>query len=92
MVTSEHLLKGSVMRIATTVLVMRIATTVLVMIIAVTSIVITFALIGAVVGAIVALLLQTDLIPAALIGALGGFCSGLAFLLNAGLNGEEKGL
>ena len=72
------------MRIATTVLVMRIVT-VLVMIIAVTSIVITFALIGAV----VALLLQTDLIPVILIGALGGSYVGLAFLLNAGLNGKR---
>lgn len=79
------------MRIATTVLVMRIVT-VLVMIIAVTSIVITFALIGAVVGVLIALTLSVNPIPAALIGALGGFCSGLAFLLNAGLNGEEKGL
>ena len=76
------------MRIATTVLVMRIVT-VLVMIIAVTSIVITFALIGAVVGAIVALLLQTDLIPVILIGVLGGSYVGLAFLLNAGLNGKR---
>ena len=82
MVTSEHLLKGSVMRIATTVLVM---------IIAVTSIVITFALIGAVVGAIVAFLLQTDLIPVILIGVLGGGLASSAFLLNAGLNGR-KGL
>ena len=70
---------------------MRIATTVLVMIIAVTSIVITFALIGAVVGAIVALLLQTDLIPVILIGVLGGGLASSAFLLNAGLNGK-KGL
>lgn len=70
---------------------MRIATTVLVMIIAVTSIVITFALIGAVVGAIVALLLQTDLIPVILIGVLGGGLASSAFLLNAGLNGG-KGL
>lgn len=70
---------------------MRIATTVLVMIIAVTSIVITFALIGAVVGAIVAFLLQTDLIPVILIGVLGGGLASSAFLLNAGLNGR-KGL
>lgn len=71
---------------------MRIATTVLVMIIAVTSIVITFALIGAVVGAIVALLLQTDLIPVILIGVLGGGFTSFMFLLNAGMNGGGKGL
>ena len=70
---------------------MRRIITALIMIVAIVSVVITFALIGAVVGAIVALLLQTDLIPVILIGALGGFCSGLAFLLNAKENGG-KGL
>ena len=60
--------------------------------VAVMTIVITPALIGAVVGVLIALALSVNPIPAALIGALGGFCSGLAFLLNAGLNGGEKGL
>ena len=63
-----------------------------VIVVAVMTIVITPALIGAVVGVLIALALSTNTLPAALIGALGGFCSGLAFLLNAGLNGEEKGL
>jgi ABC-type multidrug transport system permease subunit len=63
-----------------------------VIVVAIMTIVITPALIGAVVGVLIALTLSVNPIPAALIGALGGFCSGLAFLLNAGLNGEEKGL
>jgi len=65
--------------------------TALIVVIAIASIIIAFALIGAVVGAIVALLLQTDLIPVILIGVLGGGLASSAFLLNAGLNGK-KGL
>lgn len=62
-----------------------------VIVVAVMTIVITPALIGAVVGVLIALILSVNPIPAALIGALGGFCSGLAFLLNAKENGG-KGL
>jgi hypothetical protein len=53
----------------------------LIMIVAIATIIIIPVLAGALVGAIVALLLQTDLIPAALIGALGGGFTGYAFLL-----------
>ena len=67
---------------------MRIVTA-LVMIIAVTLIVITFALIGAVVGMLISFMFAIDVTPTALIGALGGSYVGLAFLLNAGLNGKR---
>ena len=54
----------------------------LIMIVAIATIIIIIpALAGALVGAIVALLLQTDLIPAILIGSLGGGFTGYAFLL-----------
>ena len=55
--------------------------TALIMIVAITTIIIIPALAGALVGAIIALLLQTDLIPAILIGSLGGGFTGYAFLL-----------
>lgn len=51
------------------------------MIITVIVIIIIPALAGVLVGAIIALLLQTDLIPAILIGSLGGGFTGYAFLL-----------
>ena len=46
---------------------------------------------GAVVGMLISFMFAIDVTPTALIGALGGFCASLAFLLNAGLNGK-KGL
>ena len=55
--------------------------TALIMIVAITTIIIIPALAGALVGAIIALLLQTDLIPAILIVSLGGGFTGYAFLL-----------
>ena len=55
--------------------------TILVMIVAIATIIIIPALAGALVGAIVALLLQTNLITAMFIGSLGGGFTGYAFLL-----------
>ncbi len=67
--------------------------TVLVMIVAIAMIIIIPALAGAVVGMLISFMFAIDVTPTALIGALGGFCASLAFLLNAGLNGEKgKGL
>ena len=66
--------------------------TILVMIVAIAMIIIP-ALAGAVVGMLISFMFAIDVTPTALIGALGGFCASLAFLLNAGLNGEKgKGL
>lgn len=67
---------------------MRIAT-VFIMIVAIATIIIAPALVGAVVGALASLVLALPTLPTALIGALGGACSGLALLLNAGLNGKK---
>lgn len=69
---------------------MRIAT-VLIMIAAIATIIIAPALVGMVVGILIAFLFAIDVIPTALIGALGGSCVGLMFLLNAKENGG-KGL
>lgn len=67
--------------------------TVLVMIVAIAMIIIIPILAGAVVGMLISFMFAIDVTPTALIGALGGFCASLAFLLNAGLNGEKgKGL
>ncbi len=44
---------------------------------------------GAVVGMLISFMFAIDVTPTALIGALGGFCASLAFLLNAGLNGKK---
>ena len=66
--------------------------TVFIVAIAIATVITIPTLAGAAIGALVSFALAADTLPAALIGALGGFCSGLAFLLNAGLNGEEKGL
>jgi hypothetical protein len=66
--------------------------TAFVMVVALATVITIPTLAGAAIGALVSFALSTNTLPAALIGALGGFCSGLAFLLNAGLNGEEKGL
>ena len=49
------------------------------------------ATIGALLGMLIAFLLDTNVSSAAPVGALGGFCASFAFLLNAGLNGG-KGL
>lgn len=77
------LLKGSAMKIWTA----------LIMIVAVAMVVVVFAAIGAIAGMLIAFLLAADMSSAAPIGALGGFCAGFAFLLNAGLNGgKELGL
>ena len=46
---------------------------------------------GAVVGMLISFMFAIDVTPTALIGALSGACSGLAFLLNAKTNGN-KGL
>ena len=62
---------------------------VLIMIITVIVIIIAPTLAGAVIGMLIAPILSIDVTPAALIGALGGFCASSAFLLNAGLNGEK---
>ena len=48
-------------------------------------------IIGAVVGTLASFVLGAEILPVALIGALSGACSGLAFLLNAKTNGN-KGL
>lgn len=61
----------------------------LIMIVAIATIMIAPAAAGAIIGALIALILNMDVIPVALIGALGGTYSGLAFLLNAGLNGKK---
>lgn len=66
--------------------------TAFVMVVALATVITIPTLAGAAIGALVSFALAADTLPAALIGALGGFCSGLAFLLNAGLNGGEKGL
>ena len=67
--------------------------TALIMIVAIAMIIIIPALAGAVVGMLISFMFAIDVTPTALIGALGGFCASLAFLLNAGLNGEKgKGL
>ena len=64
-----------------------------IMIVAIATIIIAPALVGAGVGALASLALpDTNITSAALIGALSGACSGLAFLLNAGMNGGGKGL
>ena len=82
MVASEILLlKGSAMKIWT----------ILVMIVAIAMIIAIPTLAGAVVGMLISFMFAIDVTPTALIGALGGFCASLAFLLNAGLNGK-KGL
>ncbi len=60
-----------------------------IMVMAIALIFATSALIGAVVGALIAPILTMDVTPTALIGALGGFCASFAFLLNAGLNGGK---
>lgn len=60
------------------------------MIVAIATIIIIPTLAGAVVGMLISFMFAIDVTPTALIGALGGFCASLAFLLNAGLN-EEKG-
>lgn len=75
MVASETSLKKEVK-------IMRIGS-LFIMAVAVMTIVITPALIGTVVGMLIALTLAADTTPAALIGALGGFYFGFAFLLNA---------
>ena len=63
------------------------------MIVAIAMIIIIPTLAGAVVGTLISFMFSIDVTPTALIGALGGFCASLAFLLNAGLNGEKgKGL
>lgn len=61
------------------------------MIITVIVIIIAPALVGAVVGALTSFALGAEILPTALIGTLGGACSGLAFLMNAKENGG-KGL
>ena len=65
--------------------------TILVMIVAIAMIIIIPALAGAVVGMLISFMFAIDVTPTALIGALSGACSGLAFLLNAKTNGN-KGL
>ncbi len=47
------------------------------------------AIIGAVVGTLASFVLGAEILPVALIGALGGSYVGLVFLLNAGLNGKR---
>ncbi len=65
----------------------------LIMIVTIATIIIAPAAAGAVIGMLIAPILSIDITPAALIGALGGFCASSAFLLNAGLNGKkEQGL
>lgn len=67
--------------------------TALIMIVTVVTVVAASAAIGAAAGMLIAFLLAADMSSAAPIGALGGFCAGFAFLLNAGLNGgKELGL
>ena len=61
------------------------------MIVAIATIIIIPALAGALVGALTSFALGAEILPVALIGALSGACSGLAFLLNAKTNGN-KGL
>ena len=63
------------------------------MIVAIAMIIAIPTLAGAVVGMLISFMFAIDVTPTALIGALGGFCAGFAFLLNAGLNGgKELGL
>ena len=66
--------------------------TAFVMVVALATVVAVSATIGAAIGMLIAFLLDADMSSAALIGALSGGFASLTFLLNAGLNGEEKGL
>lgn len=58
--------------------------TALIMIVAVAMVVVVFAAIGAIAGMLIAFLFAIDVIPTALIGALGGSCVGLMFKENGG--------
>lgn len=66
--------------------------TAFVMVVALATVVAVSATIGAAIGMLIAFLLAADMSSAVSIGALSGGFASLVFLLNAGLNGEEKGL
>ena len=63
-----------------------------VMVVALATVVAVSATIGALLGMLIAFLLDTSTSSAAPVGALSGGFASFMFLLNAGLNGEGKGL
>ena len=63
-----------------------------IMVTALAAVVAASAAIGAAIGMLIAFLLGTSMSSAAPVGALSGGFASFMFLLNAGMNGEGKGL